>query len=285
MTRLFSRRCKITVARPLASDFNSMSAQVTVIEEPRVTFKITKTLGKEPNHAEVAICNLAPTTRAELQQKGAKMVVQAGYEDSLVMLFIGDVTTAFSAQEGAEWVTKLQSGDGERAFLHSRVSESFAPGVRVPDVVRTVAGKLGVDLGDINKQLAGRREVFQGGYVAHGKASAELDKVLAALGLTWSIQDGRLQILAAGATNSEPVLDLNPDTGLIGSPEPGTPERKGGPPVWKIKSLIQPGMRPGGKIRLSCAAFNQAQMKILRVTHTGDTHGPEFTSDAEATPV
>lgn len=277
---LFERRVKVIVASPLAEDFKSISAQTVEIDLLRVQFTVTKTLKKSANTASVQITNLSEKTRASLQAKGAKLVVSAGYLNTLAQIFIGDVRTIDHVRDGADWTTKIDSGDGERALSHARVSESFGAGAALPEVVKTIGDRLGIGLGNIQAKLAGDARQFVNGYTAHGRASSELDRVLSAAGYEWSIQDGNIQVLRTGETNTERVVVLSSDSGLVGSPTYGTAEKKRKRPVIKFKALLSPEIRPGGRVAFE-SLNHRGVHRVLRVTHKGDTAGGDWYTEGE----
>jgi hypothetical protein len=135
-----------------------------------------------------------------------------------------------------------------------------------------------------NAASAATADSFLTGYVAHGRASTELERLLSARGLEWSIQDGRLQVLPKRGTTAQ-VVSLSPDTGLVGSPEYGTPDKKGAASVLKVKALLQPQIKPGGKIRIDSANIHGVFFRVEEVEHRGDTAGGDWYSDAGATAV
>lgn len=256
------------------------------IEQLRVSFKIKKTLSKEPNDCEVTVYNLAKENRVRFQKKGAHVVLEAGYKDSLGQIFNGDSRVASSAQMGPDWVTKILLGDGERAYRYSNVSESFRPGTPTADVFARIANGMGLDaasaVGLAKDAITG---IFRNGFTASGRSSDVVDKLLKSHNLSWSIQDGRLQVLGEDEYSGLTRVDLSPTTGLVGSPEYGTPPKNSPtkprkPPLLKVKSLLQATIRPGCKIRVESENV-KGDFRVEQVEHTGDTHGNEWYSESE----
>ncbi len=286
---LFLRKVVVLIARPLASDFASLSAEVTEITELRVAFKVTKTLVKDPNSAEIKIYNLAESTRAKLPGTGSKVVLKAGYEDTVEQIFIGDARSIESKREGVEWVTTLKCGDGERAVQHARVNESFGVNTLASNVITTLGEATGLDTGNLSTLAKGG--AFPGrytqGYAASGKAFKELEKALSAAGYELSIQDGALQVLKPGETTTESVIELSEDSGLVGSPEVSGGEKKEGKkntapskPVLQVKSLLHGGFRCGRRVAVTSRQY-KGVYKCVKVEHTGDSAGGEFYSALE----
>lgn len=281
---LTDRKVRILIAQPTKTVGDTVTGQVTQIDDLQVTFDVEKTLGKGPNSASVAITNLAGTTRAALQEKGALFVVQAGYEANIATIFKGDVRTIEHIKEPSEWKTKIKAGDGDRAYQFARVSENFPAGSKVGDVLRTVADPMskryGIEMPDFNS-VPGMGELqYANGYVAVGRVSKEMDRILVAAGYEWSIQDGRLQILKPGVTPTQQVVHLSSDSGLVGSPEYCAPEKKGKPPILKFKALLSPQIFPGGLLSFSSLRHKGIHL-VKKCKHTGDTDGGNWFTEGE----
>lgn len=301
MAKLFGRRARLLIAVPSGTGLNSFGPSVIEITDMRVTFKTKKTLGKEPNTAEVTVYNLSEQTRAELQDKNLRVTLQAGYADTLATIFIGDSRDIDSETDGPTWQTAIELGDGERAYKHARTSRSFRGGVKVNDILRRIADDLGLG-GSINGAESLRSKQFVSGYVAHGKSAKELDRLLRGFGFEWSIQDGDLQILKPDEPTSESIISLDSSSGLIGSPTLNTPEggvvtsvdpfkarvtstRVKGKPTLKARSLLQPEIKCGRKIDVDSITGIRGRFKITSVEHSGDTSGGDWYSDFEGTPL
>lgn len=291
MTTLFNRKVEVLLAVPLSEDLSTVSAQAILIQDLRVSFKVTKSLVKDPNTCELKIYNLAQSTRNSLPGTGAKVILRGGYAGSIEQLYIGDAKQIDHKQDGVEWVTKILCGDGYRASEHARVSTSFGPGTSFGAILKTLGRAAKIDIGNLDKVAAGLPQSAQytQGYTAHGLALTELDKVLKAAGLEWSIQDGALQILAPGEATTEELIVLDASSGLVGSPEMSSPEKKTpgkksskppAKPVLQAKSLLQGGFRCGRKVQVNSREHNGV-FRTAKVEHTGDTKGGDWYSALE----
>lgn len=305
MAKLLQRKCRLILADPLVvGGKDTVSTQGIEVTDLRVSFKIRKSLKKEPNTCEISVWNLNESTRAAVQKKNLIVVLEAGYEGALAQLFSGNARYVDQVGEGPDWCTRIQCGDGERAYQYRRVNLSFAKGTRVADVVSRVADALGVPQTGLEKLKSAVTDQFVKGYTASGKVSDELDHLLKSRGFEWSIQDGQLQILPTGQATPDTAVLLTPKTGLIGSPEHGNPERKipagqidpsaagfnitatkvTGPSVLKVKSLIQPGFKPGRKVEVRAETV-KGVFRIQTVEHEGDSFGGAWYSLLECLPV
>lgn len=285
---LYGRRCRLIIQTPANEAGNFSSTLNTAVEinggedDPtrpglRVQFKIVKTDSKEPNCSTITVTNLAPNTRARLQNKGNKVILEAGYAATgVTRIFYGDARSIDHVREGADWNTLMRVGDGERSYRNAVMSQSFSANARTSDVLLAVANASGLGLGNTETVASQLTAQFYHGYVAKGKVSQVLDKLIKSLGYTWSIQNNSIQILApntpASTTNA---YELSQETGLIGSPEMGSPQSKNKGTAWlKFKALIFP-IKPGDTVLLKSSRYN-GRVLLKKVEYAGDTHGNEW---------
>jgi hypothetical protein len=273
MAQLFKRVCSVIV-------------DGLKVEGLRVQFSVKKTLTKNPNTLDLKITNLSERTRGAMAKAKAAVILTAGYPGNAAVIFQGDARTIDHLRDGAEWITHIQCGDGERAYQFARFAESFAPGTAIADVIRACARALGINTGNLDEVLGaggfrGNLTQFAHGYTAHGKASAELDKLLKTAGLSWSIQNGALQLLKGDAPAKGQAVLLSPTTGLIGSPDHGTPDKKGKPSKLIVKSLLQPQIVCGGRIEVQSAAV-KGQFRVEALEHSGDSTEGDWLTKIEA---
>ena len=292
---LFGRICRLVVSssaeKEIAKTVNSSTVEITTdaieitggIGGLRIRASIKKTLKKEPNTSEIRITNLGPSSRAFLQKKGVKALLEAGYRDTgMARLFYGDVRTVDHVRHGADWETVVRLGDGERGWQFGRINESFASGTAIADVVKAIARAMGLDDGKVDEQLQSAAAASNGrvptkldhGFAASGSASRAMDKIMKSVRLPWSVQDGELQILAEEQALEKTIPDIAPSSGLIGSPEMGTPPKKGHPALVKFDALLTP-VKPGSKVRLKSDRYD-GEVKVVGVEFALDTHGGDW---------
>lgn len=293
--KLFRRKATVTIAVPIKGKrLNEYGADVVEITDLRFTFEAKKTLGKEPNTLKLTIYNLSEQLRSSMQGKTLRVTLSAGYENTESILFVGNSRHVDSKTEGADWITTIQCGDGERGYKHGRVNDSFRAGVSVVSVLQKVADGMQLDSTQVVGVEGLRGRQYVGGYVAHGRAALQLDKILKGFGYEWSIQDGKLQVLRPESATAETIVSLDAGSGLVGSPTMNTPSptqhldpftnkvvSSGGRPTVKAKSLLQPSIRPGRRVEIDSTTGIRGIFKVTEVTHTGDTFGGDWYSSLE----
>lgn len=267
MTTLFGRYWRVKV-------------ETLDVTNLRLAFKVERTLSPEPNVAEVKIWNLSASERAQIEQwRKVPCEIDAGYESGHGVIFLGHLRTGYSMREGPDIVTTLAMGSGEIAYRKARTSRTIPSGTKPADVIRMLVADLGVDAGNTEKAVskisgAGLGSMFDAGAVLSGSAAREMTRVCQAVGLTWSIQNGAVQILPLRAALEGEALMLTPDTGLIGEP---TVDNLG---QIKGKVLMMPDLFPGRKIVVDDTRI-KGQYRVDKTAHYGDTHGQAWYVDFE----
>lgn len=282
MARQFHRGIDLTIAKP--KGFFDDGTNAIVVKDLAIAFGIEKSIGKDPNTCEVTIRNLSKQTRAEVQELPRQIRLDAGYDGERQRLFIGDLVWSESKLEGVDWITRLQVADGSRAYAHARVNRSFKRGTSLRIAVQEVATQLGLVVTRAALAKAAMGHQFAAGVSLQGLASREMTRLLRPHGLVWSVQDGRLQILEAEEARPDAALVITQAGGMIGAPEFGSPPEKGKSPVLTVRTLLDPGLTPGGLIDVDAAAI-RGTFKVQRVSHAGDTHGEDWISTIEATAI
>lgn len=236
-----------------------LTLEDVAIENLDITFTVERTLKKQPNNASIQIFNLDPDRRQRIEERGvARVVLEAGYEvpdgtprgqyADRSLIFAGDLREVYSRQEGADMVTTVESGDGEKKHRSARVHQSFAPGTQIKTVIKECAKAMGVGLGNLS--ALGQVEfpkvgaVFPCGTVLDGSAAEELDGLLRSAGLEYSIQNGVLQITTRRKELAGEAVVLGPGTGLVGSASISSDL------TMKCQCLMIPDVFPGRKIKV-----------------------------------
>ena len=241
-------------------------------------FKVQRTLAMgRAGHAEIVIFGLTPEHRREIisaPRRRTFVELHAGYADGMSLLFRGDLRKAVQARDGTEWSVTVTAGDGEHAIRNARVSRSFAAGTTLSTVVRAIADAMGVGVGNALDAFRGASlgavgDTFPEGTLVHGLAAAELTRLCDSTRLTWSVQDGNLQVLPLGGALARDAIRLSADSGLVGAPE--IVNRR----TVNVKTLMIPGAVPGQQVVLDSAVISGV-WRISEAEYVGDTHGSDW---------
>lgn len=221
------------------------------IEDLRISFRVTKTIGRQPNTATIKIYNLAPDTEALVKGEFDDVLLNAGYEGATALLFRGNIRYAEGFDDGPERVLQLDCGDGDKDFQEVMINTSMPAGSTTDDLVNYVVSKFStVTKGTVS--IASKKR--SRGRVISMMASRLLDHVAAENDAHWSFQDGVLHIIPATATLPNEAIVITAETSLL-----GTPARtdKG----IKVRCQLDPRILPNGKIQLDNNDFKDRVAK------------------------
>lgn len=254
----------------------------------QIRFQVSKTLKKQPNNCEIQINNLAESTRKKLKSKGAFVELAAGYGTTVPLLFRGYTRFIDHTRVGAEWVTRIECGDGEIAYRFNKINQSFKPGTPMRDLLKSVVKSISADPGNFNDAIKDVNAISDGQALT-GSSSRILSQLLKPFGMDWSIQNGAVQVNIAGKPANNVAKVLNADSGLIGSPEYGTDSVEGSPAkskrvILKTRFLLDGTVLPGSKLSLD-ARFVKGFFKVTEVQHSGDTDSQEWYTETQSVPL
>lgn len=301
MGDLFRRSYRLTVEDVAISDLD-------------ISFSVDRTIKKQPSTADISIYNLDPDRRQRIEERGAaRVVLEAGYEmpegaargqgySDRGLIYAGDLREVYTDREGADLITHLTSGDGEKKHRQARVQKSFAPSTSIKAAIRACADALGVGVGNLDSitraEFPGVGAVFPCGTVLSGSAAEELDGLLRSAGLEYSIQNGALQIRTRRQALEGEAVVLGPETGLIGNASVSSDL------TLKATCLMIPDIFPGRRIKvLSEAVFGNILaiqsrgqgrrhlhgfsgfFRVNNARYSGDTSGNDWQIDIEGEPL
>lgn len=192
--------------------------EARIITELRVNFEITKSILSYPNVARISIHNANEDTLSALQERYTRIVLNAGYEGDLRLLFKGEVRNVFQTKSGRDRITTIYSGDGEQSWQNASFNKTFSEKLSVSSAIEEVLKTFS----DINiGTLEGLPEVADkiGGQTLSGSSKDIMDTFADEYGFTWSIQDGEIVITPdEQPLQGDEAILVSAATGMIGSP-------------------------------------------------------------------
>jgi len=210
MARQYKRVYELTVIPP--------GGEARIIKGLRVNFEITKSILSFPNLARITLYNPNQDTLSALEEKYTRIVLNAGYEGDIRLLFKGDVRNVFQTKIGRDRLLTIYSGDGEKSWqnatFNKTLSESLSVSSAIQEVLKTFSD---INIGTLQglPQVADKLR----GQVLSGSSKDIMDNFAEEYGFSWSIQDGEVIITPdqEPLEGDEAVL-VTAATGMIGSP-------------------------------------------------------------------
>ena len=282
----YIRRCNLIVA---GGDKDGLD-----LSNLRIVFKIKKSDAQTPNTAEIRVYNLAEETAKQIQKEFTRVILQAGYESNYGVIFDGNIKQVRLGREnGTDTYIDIAAGDGDDAYNYAIVNTTLAAGAKQSDQINAAAGSMaskGVGKGFVGETGT---TALPRGKVMYGMARDYLRQSAEASGTTWSVQDGKLQVIDRTAVLPNEAVVLNSKTGLVGTPE----QTNDG---IKTKCLLNPMLKIGVRVKIDekdvataklpdtekdstankpAAISSDGIYRLLVVEHGGDTRGTDWYSD------
>lgn len=195
-----------------------VDGEARIVKKLRVNFEITKSVLSFPNLAKIIIYNPNEDTLSVLQKRFTKIVLNAGYEGNVKLLFKGEIRNVFQEKNSTERQAIIYAGDGERDWQNSLFNKTYSQSVSIKTVIKDVMATFkdlskGVieGLPDVADKLRGQ--------TLSGSSKDILDKFADEYGFNWNIQDGEISVspVESPLRPNEAVL-ITPTTGMINSP-------------------------------------------------------------------
>jgi len=181
-----------------------------------ISFSFQKTDLNAQNTGKVSIWNLNDQHVAELNKDDCVLSLKAGYGTVMSLIFTGLVTHATTELDGADRCTALEVVDNRIEIRDTYVSLSYSGNVSTKTIIQDAGNQMGVAVSfSYNAEFFD----FPNGFSFVGPAIDVLTKSCDSSGLSWSIQNGILQIKKTDDVMSKEVYVLSPDTGLLGIPK------------------------------------------------------------------
>jgi hypothetical protein len=180
------------------------------------------------------------------------VVLQAGYENGAFgVIFDGNVKQFRKGRLSAtDTYLDLLCADGDLGYNFSVANQSLAAGStsaqRTAAIIKSMS-PLGLSAGSIAPSTGG---VLPRGKVLFGMSRALMRAEAQTQGATWSIQNGKINVIPLNGYLPGEAVVLDSTSGLIGLPE----QTDNG---IKVRCLLNPKIVPGGLVKIDNKAINQ----------------------------
>ena len=254
----------------------------------RIKFSTQKGDVETPNSAEIIVYNLSEDTRNKIEKEFTQVVLQAGYKGNMGIIFKGNIRQVRRSREnGTDTLVEITAADGDRAYSYATVNKTLAAGSTPADEVAVCQesfAQKGTGAGHV-PELGG--QPLPRAKVMYGPARSYMRDVADTTHTTWSIQDGKMQMVKKNSYLPGEAVVLTHETGLVGTPE----QTNEG---IKLRCLLNPRLRIGGRIKLDNKSIQRAKTdlkmsatrpprladdgfyRILKVEFSGDTRGNDW---------
>lgn len=118
-TRQWKRRVRLIIGK---------AGNGLLVEHLRVAFEVKKTLESDPNTATIKIWNLNPDNEAKARNEYDEVLLEAGYEGAMRLVFRGNIQHVYRYRDGQDFITEIEAGDGDKSYRNATMNETLAAG-------------------------------------------------------------------------------------------------------------------------------------------------------------
>ncbi len=240
----------------------------------RVKFVVERTSESTANVAKINIFNLNPQSRTFLEGEDMSIQLEAGYPGAIEIIASGNITKAISVQKHPDWITTIESGDGQKELRNNHLDLSFSPGTPFQAILTQAVSLLGVAQGPSAFAVP---DIAVGGFSFSVTAKELIDKLSKRFGLEWSIQNGAVQISTDGVPVPGLAILISSTTGLIGNVVKRDKN-------IEFMNLLNGELIPGRLCSIRSLSMTGA-FKIRKTVFDGDTHDGPWFAKVEAEPL
>jgi len=289
MTQQYLRQASLLVGSP--------GGQALDLSEMQFKFEVRRGDFQTPNSCMVRVYNLSDATVKQLQTKEfSQLILKAGYDGNFGLIFQGTIKYKYRGHESSiDSYLDLVAADGDSAYNFAVVRQSRSAGSTPSDhfgILSNAMEAYGVTQAQ-NQPPIGQNALPRG-KVFYGMARDYMRVLANSNGCTWSIQDGKLQLILHTSYLPGAAIVLTSATGLIGFPE----QTQNG---IRVRTLLNPSIKIGSRIQIdneSVQRFNfnlsipgqvsnflvpslsdDGFYKVLISEHEGDTRGNNWYTD------
>lgn len=224
------------------------------LSEFRIRFEIQAADFETPNNAVIRVYNLSRDSINKIRGKGefSRVVLNAGYEQgNFGVIFDGTIVQFRVGREGnIDTHLDIIAMDGDSQYNQSIIQSSISKGKKPEDLIKEAIKAMEAEGGYIPTLEAEKNVANPRGAVLFGMARGHLRYLTTSLDYSWSIQNGKVNILPYTGYLPGEAVELNRATGVIGVPE----QTDQG---IKVRCLLNPKLRVGALVKLNDEEFNK----------------------------
>lgn len=238
--------------------YNEASRGALELKDFRFRFSINRGDAQTPNYADIRVYNLDETTVNSIQKEFTRIVVQGGYEGQFGILFDGQIKQVRRGREDVDTYIDITAADGDSAYNFSVTALSLAaeqttPKDQISQLIKHMAvygvsgGYIPIDDGSGNALPRGKT-IF-------GLTRDALRKLCKNASASWSIQDGKLDIIPLTSYKPGEAVVITSATGMIGLPQ----QTQNG---IEVKMLLNPNVKIGQLLKIDNASIQRMRFSL-----------------------
>lgn len=270
----FNRQYRLAAGKAGTRGFEIGRTDGVEREPLHISFSIQKSELEPQNTGRVSVWNLNDAHIAALEEQDCVIALRAGYGNRLPLIFSGVISHAVTSMDGSDRVTEIECVDNLVEVRDVFVSVSYFGIVSWEKIFDDVANQMGVAI------VYGHNVSFTtvaNGFSFIGQARNLISKGCSCCGLSWSIQNGVIQIKKPNDTMTQEVFILSPDTGLIDIPERVCETSDSGETMrgWDVTYLLNGAISISDFVKLETKSAS-GYFRVYSIEITGDNIGDDW---------
>lgn len=216
--RFWLRQYEITVGKPGSTGYLLKSEG---LERPlHIKFSLEKSDTQSSNNGQLTITNLNDEHKALLYQEGCYVTLKAGYSGTMGTIFSGAVSDIKEDYDGGSNDVQVEVVDGfESNDVVGDISISdVVTGKQVVDEILDQMGVMSRVYTDVAASALESAK-YDNGYCYVGKLKVALQKACQKAGVTFTQQNGVMQVFTKGETINSVAYVLSNRSGLMTIPK------------------------------------------------------------------
>ena len=206
----------------------------------------------EANEGEIIVYNLSANTRAQLK-KGAKIRIEAGFQNDMGVIFDGYITKVSAARDKTDLVTSIKIKDDIQE--KNTLNLSYGSGTKASYILRDLVNRTGLTIGWFEIK---RDHSYENSVTVDDTLESALRQYSEVCGVSTFVSNGVLYCcnLDNFIENGSVNFEISEETGMIGSPQPFTEESEAdnGETVvyegYEIEMLLQHRIAAGSVVKV-----------------------------------
>ena len=228
------------------------------------------------------VTNLSATSRAGIV-KNQVVILNAGYEGDVGVLFVGQVASVSHKQNGTDWQTKVTATAALSQWLNAQVNKTYEAGSSAQDIVRDLLNIFGLEIGMCQLVV---NTIYPRGRVCAGKLKDILTEIVVnecksrllirsnqiiINNPADGVNVGYLLTPASGllmySDDSDSTAISSPQTSGVDAEKKAEEEK-----TWKRQCLLNYRLGPGDIVQIQSRELN-GRFQIVSGKHKGSPTG------------
>jgi len=123
---------------------------------------------------KITIYNLSEATRNSIR-KNHPLIIDAGYEGDIGVIFVGKISSISSKHQGLEWITTLTATEAMEEWFSKKVNKTYAAGIDAKSIIKDLLKIFEIEVSRIELAV---NKTYPRGKVCNGPVRSQLKEII-----------------------------------------------------------------------------------------------------------